>query len=283
MLCEFKRSTEKVGLRTHPGKTKILSNQSSDTRKEIETDDIKVEIMAREESTKYLGQMITFQQQETTEIRNRIRAARASFHKYRQELKSRNYLLKHRLRLFDAEVTPTMSCASGTWTPTKEHERMIQSTQRKMLQLIMQTKRRYKKIVKRKDETNEEKDNNDLDITGDESEDGQSSTTHNDQDSDVSFENDTDEEIDTTVIEEEDWMEYIKRSTDDALEKMENTESSSQINQTWINTAKDRVRWTLLEDKYTMMIDDAMCKERRWERHQETHHANKRLPRSTKC
>ena len=36
MLCEFKRSTEKVGLRIHPEKTKILrsqSNLSSDTKK----------------------------------------------------------------------------------------------------------------------------------------------------------------------------------------------------------------------------------------------------------
>ena len=29
-----------------------------------------------------------------------------------------------------------------------------------------------------------------------------------------------DEEIDTTVIEEEDWMEYVKRSTEDVMEKM---------------------------------------------------------------
>ena len=93
---------------------------------------------------------------------------------------------------------------------------MIQSTQRKMLRLIIQTKRRYKKIVKRKDETNEEKD------TGDESEDGQSSNTHNNQDSDVSFGNDTDEEIDATEIEEEDWIEHIKRSTKDVMEKMRN-------------------------------------------------------------
>ena len=44
MLCEFKKCTEKVGLSIHPGKTKILSNQSSqtsDARKEIEVDDIK--------------------------------------------------------------------------------------------------------------------------------------------------------------------------------------------------------------------------------------------------
>ena len=102
-----------------------------------------------------------------------------------------------------------MNYASGTWTLMKEHERMIQSTQRKMFRLI----RRYKKIVKREDETNEKTFTDDLGSTGDESEDGQSSNTHNDQDSDISFENDTDEEIDTTVIEEEDWIDYIKRST----------------------------------------------------------------------
>ena len=31
----------------------------------------------------------------------------------------------------------------------------------------------------------------------------------------------SDEEIDTIVIEEEDWIEYIKRSTEYAMEKME--------------------------------------------------------------
>ena len=89
-------------------------------------------------------------------------------------------MLKDRLRLFDAAITPTMCYASGTWTPTKEHERMIKSTQRKMLRLIIQTKRRYKKIVKQQVKTNEEKDTNDLSRTGDESEDGQSSKSHKD-------------------------------------------------------------------------------------------------------
>ena len=74
-----------------------------------------------------------------------------------------------------------MCYASGTWTPSKEHERMTQSTQRKMFRLIIQTKRRNKKIVKQKDKTNEEKDTNDMSGTGDESEDGQSSNTHKDQ------------------------------------------------------------------------------------------------------
>ena len=115
-----------------------------------------------------------------------------------------------------------MSYASGKWAPTKEHERMIQSSQSKMLRLIIQTQRRYKKIVKHRVKTNEEKDNNDWSCTGDESEDGQSSNSHNDQDSDVSFESDNDEEIDTAGIEEEDWIEDIKRSTNEAIEKMGN-------------------------------------------------------------
>ena len=65
-------------LKVHPGNTKILDSQSSNNRKEIEIDNIKVEILPKAESTKYLAQMVTFQQQETTEIKNRIRAAWAS-------------------------------------------------------------------------------------------------------------------------------------------------------------------------------------------------------------
>ena len=34
------------------------------------------------------------------------------------------------------------------------------------------------------------------------------------------------------------------------------TESSSQLNKTWINTAKDRGRWTVLEEKYTMTSEE---------------------------
>ena len=195
-----------------------------------------------------------------------------------------------------------------------------------MLRLIIQTKRRYKKIEKRKHETNE---NDDTD-SEDENEDGQSSNTHNDQDSDFSFENDTVDEINTTVIEEEEWIEYIK-NTDETIEKMENAkircwnrthkrmkwrlalrtaslpsgrwkvkaaewnpelssryktyraierprrrweddineflkleenetenfaESDIKYNKSWIKSAKDRGRWTLLENDYTMTAEE---------------------------
>ena len=122
-------------------------------------------------------------------------------------------MLKHRLRLFDATVSPTVCYAAKTWAPNKEHERMIQSTQRKMLPLIIQTKRKYRKIQKQdtgSKEENEEIDINGMCSTDDDSGDGQSTTTHNDVDREVSFEDDADDGIDTTVIEEEDWIEYIK-------------------------------------------------------------------------
>ena len=45
----------------------------------------------------------------------------------------------------------------------------------------------------------------------DESDDGQSTKSKDDVDSEVTFEDDPDEEMDTTTIEEE-WIDYIKRS-----------------------------------------------------------------------
>ena len=115
MLCEFKVSTEAVALGIHPDKTKILSNQDKVKAKEITVDNIKVEVLAKGDSARYLGQKITFEKQETEEIKNRLKAAWA-FHKHRQELTSKDYRLCHRLRWFNMVITPTMTYASGTWT-----------------------------------------------------------------------------------------------------------------------------------------------------------------------
>ena len=130
--------------------------------------------------------------------------------------------IQTRVDIEKVHAQSTICYAAGTWTPNKEHERMIQSTQRKMLRLIIQTKRRYKKIEKHEIRTNEEieeTDINEMCSTDDESGDGLSTTTHYDVDSEVSFEDDADEEIDTTLIVEEDWIEYIKRSTDEAMKR----------------------------------------------------------------
>ena len=83
---------------------------------------------------------------------------------------------------------------------------MIESTQRKMPRLIIQTKRIQKdRETKRRDQP--EKTLTiwvalEMKVKMDKAQ------THKDRNSDISFEDDTDEEIDTTVIEEEDWIDY---------------------------------------------------------------------------
>ena len=60
-----------------------------------------------------------------------------------------------------------------------------------------------------------------------ETEEGNSSNTDCDQDSEVSFMGDTGEDIDTAEIEEEYWIAYMKRSTRPAEEKDEGSQYPS--------------------------------------------------------
>ena len=73
----------------------------------------------------------------------------------------------------------------------------------------------------------EEKENNGN--SEEETDDGNSSNTDRDQDSDVSFMNDTDEENFITAEIEENWIEYMKRSTDEAMQRMKTAKIQSWI------------------------------------------------------
>ena len=61
-----------------------------------------VEILSPEGKVKYLGQVISFMLQEKLEIKHRIGCACVAFARHRQELTSKSYLLRHRLRLFNS-------------------------------------------------------------------------------------------------------------------------------------------------------------------------------------
>ena len=118
-------------------------------------------------------------------------------------------------------ISPTLSYASGNWTLSKEHERMIRSTKRKMLRFIVQTKRKYQKETQpnRSEEEDEDEQANHRSLDEEVTE-CSSSNTDCDQDSDISFMNDTEEEIDTSEIEEEAWIEYMTRSTAIAVKRV---------------------------------------------------------------
>ena len=109
-----------------------------------------------------------------------------------------------------------------------------------MLRLIVQTKRNYKKKTQtsknEKDEEGEKENHGSFD---EETVEGSRSNTECDQDSDVSFKNDTDEEIDTVETEEEDCTEYMKRITARGAERM----NAAKI-PCWIETHR-RTKWRL--------------------------------------
>ena len=134
------------GLVIHPEKTKILTNATKKTGRGIARSavvhDMSVQILPSDGSVKYLGHKLSFDDYQGTELRNRIRAGWAKFMANKQELTSKTYTLNDRLRLFDAVVSPTVLYASGARALTKEQERSIQGTQRKMLRMILGAGRR---------------------------------------------------------------------------------------------------------------------------------------------
>ena len=109
--------------------------------------------------------------------------------------------------------TPTLTYARATWTLTKEHERMTKSTQREMLRLIIQTKRKYKQKSKKEEDKvewprmDEDRPENkdDAQESDKETYEGETSSTDCDQDSNISFIEDSDNSQDEPEIEEE-WI-----------------------------------------------------------------------------
>ena len=134
------------GLELHPDKTYILYNDSKGTnrtsRAPVNIRGHTVQVLPFDSSTKYLGRLFTFNDYHTTEVHNRIACAWRKFHALRNELTSRRYPLRTRLRLFDGTITPTVLYACTSWTLTDDLATTLQRTQRRMLRLIVGTPRR---------------------------------------------------------------------------------------------------------------------------------------------
>ena len=116
MLSEFKTSTEAVGFGIHTDKTKRLSNQDKQKAKEIMVDNIKIEVLSKGDSARYLGQKNHVRGARNWGDQKQAESSVGSVPQYRQELTSKDYRLCHRLRLFGMVISPTLTHASGTWT-----------------------------------------------------------------------------------------------------------------------------------------------------------------------
>ena len=184
----------------HPDATQVFSHQGSNKRKEVSIDNINVEVLPVKGCAKYLGQTITFEQQETTEMKSRVRAHWASIYQVQTPVHieiiapwSQTSIIQHG-HYTNADVRLwNMDTLTRTWKLDP-----IDATPRCLLRLIIQTKRIYKKVMKNNEEketkndeepTNEENDTENSDCHQNfegETEEGNSSNTDCDQDNEVS-------------------------------------------------------------------------------------------------
>ena len=106
--------------------------------------EMNIEILPLQGQIKHLGQLIIFNNAVQVEFDHRTTCAWATFTSHIRELTSPKYPLKDRLNLFGATVTPSVFYASGTWRVTEEVKKKLQTTQRRMVRMIIQTeKNRY--------------------------------------------------------------------------------------------------------------------------------------------
>ena len=150
MLAELQEAAASCGLKLHPDKTKILSNASmvkgGTTPNCGKLGDDDIEILAADEATKYLGRKVCFKNFHEVELEARITAAWSCFHKHKQELTSRFYPLRDRLRLFDSTVTPTVLYGCEAWVLKDQMKRRLRAVQRKMLRMVLGSRRRLERI-----------------------------------------------------------------------------------------------------------------------------------------
>ena len=139
MLKDLVTEARAVGFEIHPAKTCILNNrfgQGKGTRA-VEMDGKEVKVLARTESTKYLGLLLNLCEPNDVEINFRIQRAWAKFAIYKSELTDKHYSLFQRLRLFNAVVTPTVLYGASSWAMTAAREQTLRTAQRKMIRSIL--------------------------------------------------------------------------------------------------------------------------------------------------
>ena len=84
MIADLSSEAKNIGLQLHPDKTKILHNTWAKRKRQriptrVNAGGMQIEVLATEESTKYLGRQLSFSEPHQTEIENRIALAWKNF------------------------------------------------------------------------------------------------------------------------------------------------------------------------------------------------------------
>ena len=149
MLTDVSEAVRDCGLTLHSGKTKILCNlrwrRGEHRQEQVTVGKMKIDLLTRDAGTKYLGRKICFSNPHGSELDSRIAIGWRKFFALKQELTSKSYPLKQRLRLFDAVITPCVLYGAACWTLTAESENVLRKAQRRMLRIVAGSGRRRAK------------------------------------------------------------------------------------------------------------------------------------------
>jgi hypothetical protein len=134
MLQDLLEAVSKVGLEIHAGKTKVFQNCSAiKSKQSLQVGEHSFDILSTDSGTSYLGRFLSFGRLHDDEIESRMKTAWRKFHAHKTELCNRRFRLGHRLKLVQSIITSTALYSAGTWTMTADRERLLRTTQRKML------------------------------------------------------------------------------------------------------------------------------------------------------
>ena len=138
MISDLAIEAEKYGLKLHMGKTNILT-MATDVPRQALINGEAVKILKGGE--RYLGRKLALDEYHETEFRNRLSAGWASFMKNKDILCRKAYSLRHRMRLFEATVTPAVLYGSAAWTLTKDMENDLVTARRRMFRMMLAARR----------------------------------------------------------------------------------------------------------------------------------------------
>ena len=146
MMADLVTSAGEKGLVAHAGKTIILTNADVVAKRElpavVEVEGQHYQVTGSMGVTKWLGRKIRFHDPNDFELSNRIASAWGAFTKFKWELTNRQFRLKDRLKLFNAVVTSTMLYGCEAWTLKTDQQRRVRAVQRRMLRLVLNSRRR---------------------------------------------------------------------------------------------------------------------------------------------
>lgn len=127
MLTELQQTSMEVGLKINHAKTKAMNNEGTKNNVILENN-----IIEEVESHIYLGQTISMsKKKQEEEINRRISQAWRAFSSWREVFKS-NIEQNLKTKLFNQNILPVLTYAAETWTLTKRNKQLLATTQRAM-------------------------------------------------------------------------------------------------------------------------------------------------------